>query len=243
MSPGARASSKPGRILLVEDEQDLADTLIENLEAEGHEVFWAATGSAGLQAALDTQLDLLVLDVMLPGVDGFEVCRRLREAGNQVPVLFLTARSEPADRIRGLEQGGDDYMVKPFDLRELLARVSAILRRSRWYRSGAGGREVRFGGAVVDLASYRGRDASGGAHDLTHKEAMILRLLAEREGEVVSREEILETVWGPGAYPSTRTVDNFILRLRQRFEAEPSDPDHFHTVHGVGYRFTREPES
>lgn len=242
MSDTGHRTSVPGRILLVEDEVDLADTLIENLEAEGHDVFHAATGTAALEIASGTLLHLVILDVILPGIDGFEVCRRLRSEGNQVPVLFLTARVERDDRIRGLEEGGDDYMVKPFDLRELLARVAAILRRGRWYRAEGRGRLVRFGAVHVDLASYRGRDARGRTHDLTHKEAMILRLLAEREGEVVSRDEILDTVWGPGAYPSSRTIDNFISRLRQRFETDPADPDHFHTVHGVGYRFTREPE-
>lgn len=237
-------TSRAARILLVEDEADLGRTVRDNLADEGHEVEWVREGREALERAADGRPDLIVLDVMLPGIDGFEVCRRLRERGQHVPVLFLTARSEPEDRIRGLEEGGDDYLSKPFRLRELLLRVGAILRRSDWYASGGDEeRRVRFGDSRVDLSTYRGVDARGRRHELTHKEAMILRLLAEREGEVVSRDEILDRVWGQDAFPSSRTVDNFILRLRQRFEPDPGAPRHFHTVHGVGYRFTRAPET
>lgn len=237
-------SDEPARILLVEDEQDLAASIRENLEAEEYRVRVVGDGSRGLEAAREEDLDLVILDVMLPGIDGFAVCRRLREAGVQVPVLFLTARSEPQDRIRGLEEGGDDYLAKPFKLRELLLRVAAILRRSRWYeQEQEPGEVLRFGGNEVDFRSYRGQSADGSSHELTHKEAMILKLLASREGEIVSRDEILDTVWGYDAYPSTRTIDNFILRLRRRFEPNPRQPGHFHTVHGAGYRFTRESEA
>ncbi|MFW6198826.1 MAG: response regulator transcription factor [Acidobacteriota bacterium] len=236
-------TSRGARILVVEDEADLGRTVRDNLAAAGHDVEWVREGPAALERAAAGQLDLIVLDVMLPGMDGFEVCRRLRDRGQQVPVLFLTARSEPEDRIRGLEEGGDDYLPKPFRLRELLLRVGAILRRSDWYAPGGDeGARVRFGDSRVDLSTYRGVDGRGRRHELTHKEAMILELLAEREGEVVSRDEILDRVWGRGAYPSSRTVDNFILRLRRRFEPDPASPRHFHTVHGVGYRFTRSPE-
>lgn len=230
------------RILLVEDELDLADGIRENLQAEGYEVEVAGDGPSGLLRSRDRDLDLILLDVMLPGMDGFEVCSTLRREGYQVPVLFLTARSEPEDRIRGLEEGGDDYLTKPFHLQELLLRVSAILRRARWYGGGDGPDVVRFGGNEVDLRRYRGTSADGSEQELTHKEAMILKLLAEREGQVVSRDDILDTVWGYGAFPTTRTIDNFILRLRRRFEPHPTRPCHFHTVHGVGYRFTRRPE-
>lgn len=227
-----------GRILLVEDEADLAAGIRENLQAEGHQVEVATDGAEGLERALGGSFDLVILDVMLPGLDGFHVCRELRQRGEQVPVLFLTAKGGPEDRIRGLEEGGDDYMAKPFRLRELLLRVAAILRRGAWYADRLESGRLRFGGNVVDLKRYSARTDDGSEHVLTHKEAMILKLLAEREGEVVSRTEILEIVWGYGAYPSTRTIDNFILRLRRRFEKDPAAPSHFHTVHGVGYRFT-----
>lgn len=233
--------SAAARILLVEDEPDLAAGVRDNLEAEGYEVVVELDGQAGLERGLADEFELVVLDVMLPGLDGFSICRQLRAGGSQVPVLFLTAKGEPEDRIRGLEEGGDDYMAKPFRLRELLLRVAAILRRRVWYAQGHFHDQVRFGGNHVDLKRYRGRDAAGAEHELTHKEAMILKLLAEREGEVVSRDEILDVVWGYAAFPSSRTIDNFILRLRRRFESDPSQPAHFHTVHGVGYRFSSEP--
>ncbi len=233
--------SGPARILVVEDEPELAAGIQENLELEGYAADVAGDGESGLEAARHGGYDLVLLDVMLPHKDGYAVCRQLRREGNSVPVLFLTAKGEPADRIRGLEEGGDDYMGKPFHLKELLLRVAAILRRNRWYGgSTAAEPVVRFGGNEVDFRTYQGRGADGTEHELTHKEAMILRLLAEREGEVVSRDEILDVVWGHDAFPSSRTVDNFILRLRRRFELDPQSPRHFHTVHRVGYRFTAE---
>jgi two-component system alkaline phosphatase synthesis response regulator PhoP len=227
------------RILVVEDEPELAAGIQENLEQEGYAVDVAADGDAGLEAAASGRYELVLLDVMLPRKDGYAVCRELRQAGSTVPVLFLTAKGEPQDRIRGLEEGGDDYMSKPFHLKELLLRVAAILRRNRWYGSSTAEEPVlEFGGNEVDFRSYRGRSADGTAHELTHKEAMILRLLAQREGEVVARDDILDVVWGYDAFPSSRTVDNFIVRLRRRFETDPQQPRHFHTVHRVGYRFT-----
>lgn len=233
--------SPASHILLVEDEVDLAEGIADNLRAEGHDVVVAHDGESGLQAAQDGSLDLVILDVMLPGIDGFEVCRRLRTANVRVPVLFLTARSDPADRIRGLEEGGDDYLAKPFHLRELLLRVSAILRRARVGEDASGvDAVVRFGGNEVDLRTYEALAHDGQRHRLTHKELSILRLLSEREGQVVPREDILDAVWGGEATPTARTIDNFILRLRRRFEPDPQNPRHFHSVHGVGYRFVRE---
>lgn len=235
--------SSGARILIVEDEPELAAGIQENLEQEGYSADVAADGAVGLEAALTGAYELVILDVMLPRKDGYAVCRELRREGSAVPVLFLTAKGEPADRIRGLEEGGDDYMSKPFHLKELLLRVAAILRRNNWYgRSTADQPLVRFGGNEVDFRTYRGRSADGTEHELTHKEAMILRLLAQREGEVVSRDEILDVVWGYDAFPSSRTIDNFILRLRRRFESDAQEPRHFHTVHRVGYRFTTEPQ-
>ncbi len=231
-------SSAP-RILIVEDEPELAAGIRENLALEGYEADVAGDGEAGLAAARSGAYELVILDIMLPHKDGYAVCRELRQDGSTVPVLFLTAKGEPEDRIRGLEEGGDDYMSKPFHLKELLLRVAAILRRNRWYGSSTiDDPVVRFGGNEVDFRTYRGRSADGSEHELTHKEAMILRLLVQRQGEVVSRDDILDVVWGYDAFPSSRTVDNFILRLRRRFERDPHEPRHFHTVHRVGYRFT-----
>ncbi len=236
---GGARQSKGARILVVEDEPELAAGIHENLIAEGYEPEIATDGHSGLEAARRGNYDLIILDVMLPRRDGFSVCRQLRSEANNVPVLFLTAKSAPEDRIRGLQEGGDDYMTKPFHLQELLLRVAAILRRNRWYgTSTLDDPVVRFGDNEVDFRSYQGVGGNGEEHTLTHKEALILKLLAERPGEVVSRDEILDVVWGYDEFPSSRTVDNFIMRLRRRFETDHRHPRFFHTVHGVGYRFT-----
>ncbi len=232
-----------GRILVVEDELHLALGIRENLALEDYEVEVVGDGKAGLEAIRKGGLDLVVLDVMLPGLDGFTVCEMAREEGIDTPVLFLTARGSADDRIRGLEAGGDDYLPKPFHLKELLLRVAAIMRRRSWYGALPGEDSVlRFGGNEIDFRTYRGKAWDGQDHALTQKEVMILKALAERGGEVVGREEILEKVWGYEVFPSTRTIDNFIVRLRKRFERDADDPRHFHTVRGVGYRFTREAE-
>lgn len=243
MTAPAPAAAAP-RILIVEDERNLALGIAENLTLEGHVVECVEDGALALQRILQAEFELVLLDVMLPGLDGFEVCRRVRAAGRNVPVLFLTARGGVDDRVQGLEAGGDDYLAKPFQLRELLARVTAILRRQRWYGEAQGKESVlRFAGNEFDFKSFAGRSFDGREQVLTQREAMILKALAERAGEVVSREEVLEKVWGYDVYPSTRTIDNFILRLRKRFERDPEQPRHFHTVRGVGYRFTSEASS
>ena len=229
-------------ILVVDDEPNLAEGIIENLRAEGYEVGYAPDGVRGLESARDGEWDLILLDVMMPGLDGFAVCAALRAEQNQVPVLFLTAKDETDDRVQGLAAGGDDYLTKPFDLRELLLRVQAILRRGRWYAEGTQETTLKFAGNEISWRSYQATSHDGRSHDLTHKEAMILKCLSDHEGEIVSREEILETVWGYEAFPSTRTIDNFIVRLRKRFEREPERPLHLHTARGVGYRFTIEGE-
>ena len=231
------------RILVVEDDPHLAAGVIENLRAEGYEVSTAADGEQALGWLRGGSCALIVLDVMLPGIDGFAVCRTLREQGNNTPVLFLTARGDPADRVRGLESGGDDYLAKPFHLQELLLRVRAIIRRRDWYHSvsdTAATAVLAFGGNEVDFRAFRARSWNGESQELTEKEAMILKVLAEHGGEIVSREDLLEKVWGYDVFPSTRTVDNFILRLRKRFERDPADPKHFLTVWGVGYRFLKD---
>lgn len=233
------------RILVVDDEEHLALGIAENLLEEGFDVIVAFDGGQALTRLDESEadFDLVVLDVMMPVLDGFAVCKQLRAAGNQVPVLFLTARSALDDRIRGLEAGGDDYLAKPFSLEELLLRVAAIVRRKRWYapEPRALDDSLEFEGNHVDFRTYVGRSFDGREEPLTHKEAMILKFLVERDGEIASREEILERVWGYDIYPSTRTIDNFIVRLRKRFERDPEHPRHFHTVRGVGYRFTRTP--
>ena len=223
------------RILVVDDEAHLAAGIRENLEAEGYAAQTAHNGTEGLRRAIEQSFDLIVLDVSMPGRDGIAVCRELRARGSQTPVLFLTVKGEPADRVLGLEAGGDDYMAKPFHLRELLLRIEAILRRSAWYGQAAA--KLRFGGNEVDFRTYQATAWDGTAHALTHKEAMILKALADDAGAVVGREEILDKVWGIEVFPSTRTIDNFIVRLRKRFERDPDDPRHFHTVRGIGYRF------
>lgn len=228
-----------GRILVVDDEANLAAGIRENLEAEGYVAEAAHDGAAGLRRALAEAFDLIVLDVNMPVMDGLAACRALRAEGRQTPVLFLTVKGEPGDRVRGLEAGGDDYLAKPFHLRELLLRIAAILRRSAWY--GAAEATLAFGGNEVDFRTCRARAWDGAEHVLTHKEAMILKALAERAGEVVEREAILDKAWGVEAYPATRIIDDFVARLRRRFERDADAPDHFHTVRGVGYRFTPEP--
>jgi two-component system, OmpR family, alkaline phosphatase synthesis response regulator PhoP len=234
------ANAGPSPVLVVEDDPHLAAGVRENLRAEGYEVSAASNGEEALAWLREHECALIVLDVMLPGIDGLGVCRALREQGNNTPVLFLTARGDPADRVRGLEAGGDDYLAKPFHLQEFLLRVRAILRRWDWYRNAsatAATAVLRFGGNEVDFRAFRARAWNGETQELTEKEAMILKVLAEHLGEIVSREDLLERVWGYDVFPSTRTVDNFILRLRKRFEQDPANPKHFLTVWGVGYRF------
>jgi two-component system, OmpR family, alkaline phosphatase synthesis response regulator PhoP len=235
----------PLPLLVVEDDPHLAAGVAENLRAEGYEVATASDGEQALGWLAAQTCALVVLDVMLPGINGFEVCRALRGRGNNTPVLFLTARGDPADRVRGLEAGGDDYLAKPFHLQEFLLRVRAILRRWDWYRSASSTADtavLRFGGNEVDFRAFRARAWNGEPQELTEKEAMILKVLAEHAGDIVSREDLLERVWGYDVFPSTRTVDNFILRLRKRFEKDPANPRHFLTVWGVGYRFLSEGE-
>jgi two-component system alkaline phosphatase synthesis response regulator PhoP len=233
--------SRSARILVVDDETHLADGIRENLAAEGYQTQVAYDGAAGLDAATVEPFDLAILDVMMPRMDGLEVCARMRRAGIQTPVLFLTVKGAPEDRVKGFEAGGDDYLTKPFHLKELLLRVAAILRRSRWYEDAAP--NLEFGGNRINFRTYRAEAWDGSEHNLTHKEAMIVQALAEREADIVTREEILDRVWGYEVFPSTRTIDNFIVRIRKRFERNPEEPMHFHTVRGVGYRFTREREA
>lgn len=236
------------RILVVEDEASLAQVLVDNLEAEGYDVRVARDGEAAETAWNGgawngATPDLVVLDVMLPRVDGYELCRRMRDAGHDTAVLYLSARGEPEDRVRGLRAGGDDYLPKPFHLPEFLLRVQALLRRRGWGATQAPEAfEYRFARHRVDYRAWTAELDDGRREPLGERELGIFRALAERAGEVVSRDEILDRVWGNDAFPSSRTVDNFVVRLRRLFEPDPSKPIYFHTVWGVGYRFTPEGE-
>lgn len=227
------------RILVVEDEPVLRDVLADNLLHEGFEVEAVSDGQRALQSWSQDPPDLVVLDVMLPRLSGFEICERMRRTGDNTPVLFLSARDQPRDRIRGLEAGGDDYLVKPFNLTEFLLRVNNMLRRRGWTPDS---NLLQFGGHTVDFRTWRATLKDGRQELLGEREHGILRLLARFEGEVVSREDILDEVWGRDAWPTSRTVDNVIVRLRRMFEPEPGKPAHFHTVWGVGYRFTANPD-
>ncbi len=228
------------RILVVEDDAHLADGLRINLELEGYEPVLAGSAEEGLDLWRRGGLDLILLDVMLPGMDGFSMCRQVRREGDRIPILFLTARSAGQDRIQGLDEGGDDYITKPFELQELLARIKSIFRRQDWFRGQEAPEVLTIGRAQVNLRAYRATTPDGEV-DLKEKEVMILRLLKEHEGEPVDRETILDRVWGFGAYPTTRTVDNFILALRKIVEEDPKKPQHILTVHGIGYRLVADP--
>jgi two-component system alkaline phosphatase synthesis response regulator PhoP len=227
-------------ILIVEDEVHLADALSHNLQFEGYTTTIALNGEEGLRLADSIQFDLIILDIMMPKMDGLEVCRRIRAAGSRVPILFLTAKSSDADRLLGLKVGADDYVAKPFLLEELILRIQGIFRRQEWYQDGPAEMETfRFGGNEINFRTFEAK-ASGRTIDLTEKECMLMKLLVERRNQVVSREEILERVWGYRFSTSSRTIDNFIVRLRRYFEGDPKNPTFIHSVRGVGYRFTAE---
>ena len=221
------------RILIVEDEPGMAMGLEDNLRSQGYETLIARDGEAGLEMALRERPDLIVLDIMLPRKDGFEVCRELRSRNVSVPILMLTARGQEADKVRGLDLGADDYITKPFSVKEFLARVRASLRR---WEERKQIETVRFGGVCIDfvrhLATKRGVEI-----ELSHREFELLRFLVEHEGEVLSRDRILDEVWGPDALPTPRTVDVRVANLRAKLEDRPDHPEHILTVHRVGYRF------
>jgi DNA-binding response OmpR family regulator len=229
------------RILVVEDESHIAEGLQFNLEAEGHEVEIAADGAtaAARLAEPERPLDLVILDLMLPEMSGFEVARRARAAGNYVPILILSAKDDAADVVRGLEEGGDDYLTKPFRLEELFARVRGLLRRRRWDRvprEDEAPRSVTFGKVTAHFDRFE-LETPAGTVRLTTREAALLRALIERAGQAVTRGELLEDVWGLRADTNTRVVDSFIVRLRRYVEEDPARPKHILSVRGHGYRF------
>ncbi|MCC6384732.1 MAG: response regulator transcription factor [Bacteroidia bacterium] len=225
------------RILLVEDEPALADTIKLNLELEKYHVTAVADGKQAVRTFKEARFDLIVLDIMLPGLDGFSVCQAIRLENTQVPILMLTAKNTSNDRIEGLKIGADDYLTKPFNLEELLLRISNLLRRSQKKGSDKVQR-YSLNGYEIDFLSHEVKKPDESKIQLTKKEAALLKLLIERKNEVISREHILETVWSYDVYPNTRTIDNFIVTFRKYFEPDPSHPKHFLSVRGVGYKFT-----
>jgi len=221
------------RILIVDDEPEMVRGLEDNLRFEGYETLSAGDGKSGLDLALSAAPDLVLLDVMMPGMSGWDVCRALRERRIEVPVIMLTARGEEVDRVKGLELGADDYVTKPFGLRELLARIRAVLRRPGPRQKV---QEFAFGDVRVHMRARQAFKA-GREIKLTRKEFELLRFFVEHRGEIVTRDQLLDEVWGYDQYPTTRTVDTHVLRLRQKFEDDPERPQFIVTAHGQGYRF------
>lgn len=225
------------RLLVIEDELPMRIALVKTLQAEGYRVVSAADGPGGLEAALTENVDLILLDVMLPGLDGYALCRELRQHGHEVPVLMLTARGQVEDRVNGLDCGADDYLVKPFSMKELLARVRALLRRQS--RSRAIPDELQLGELHLDFRTQTAT-REGRVIDFNTREWDMLKLLTAAKGEPVAREQFLDEVWEYNAWPTTRTVDNFIAKLRAKIEATPMNPNFILTVRGVGYKLQTE---
>jgi two-component system, OmpR family, alkaline phosphatase synthesis response regulator PhoP len=223
------------RILLVEDEENILETLKLNLEMDGYEVVGISNGKDVVKIFNEQHFDLILLDIMLPEVDGLQLCEQIRLQDTEIPIIFITARDTGQDRIQGLKKGADDYITKPFHLEEILLRIQNLLKRST-KQSSASLEEFNFGGNYVNFKTLDAR-CQAGQLKLTKKEAMLLKLLIERKGEVVSRQQILQSVWGYDVYPSTRTIDNFILNFRKYFEEDPRNPIYIHSVRGVGYQF------
>jgi two-component system alkaline phosphatase synthesis response regulator PhoP len=225
-------------ILLVEDEENLLEALKLNLELEGYEVTCASNGAIALKKVEEEYYDLILLDVMLPEVDGFDVCENIRLNNIDTPILMLSARSGSADRVAGLKRGADDYLTKPFNLEELLLRVDKLIDKNRRLQEKTTlGDHYAFGGNNIDFKAQTATNAKGDLISLSKKEIMLLKLMIEYRNEVVSREKILQAVWGYQVFPTTRTIDNFILNFRKYFETDPREPRHFHSVRGVGYKF------
>jgi len=225
------------RILLVEDELNIQEAIKMNLELEGYEVITASDGLEAIKRFKEGRYNLIILDIMLPELDGLAVCEKIRLEDSETSILFLTAKDTPADIILGLEKGADDYVTKPFNLQEYLLRVKVLLKHST--KGTAAEKELQifnFGTNEVNFATYEAKGING-TINLTKKEAKLLKLLFERANEVVSREQILQFVWGYDVFPTTRTIDNFILNFRKNFEENPKDPHFFLSVRGVGYKF------
>jgi DNA-binding response OmpR family regulator len=223
------------QILIVEDEPNMLQGLKDNLEFEGYEVATTSNGKEGLKMILTGKFHLVLLDVMLPEMSGFDVCKEVRSKKNMTPIIMLTAKGEELDKVLGLEFGADDYITKPFSLRELLARVKALLRRSSASEGEISNQLVSIGRLSADFTRFS-IEVDGAEASFTHKEFEVLRFLWEHKNRVVSREQLIESVWGLGYEPTHRTIDNFIVKLRHKIEEEPSKPKQLLTVHGVGYK-------
>jgi two-component system, OmpR family, alkaline phosphatase synthesis response regulator PhoP len=225
-------------ILLAEDEENLHEALKLNLELEGYEVTSAYTGSITLQKVQQEYFDLLILDVMLPDLDGISITETIRVQNNDVPILILSAKNTGADRVLGLKKGADDYLTKPFNLEELLLRVQKLIRKNKKItEKDSVGDTYQFGSNTIDFRAQEAVNKNGERIQLSKKEAMLLKLLIENKNDVVPREKILQTVWGYNVYPTTRTIDNFILNFRKYFEQDSRNPRYFHSVRGVGYKY------
>jgi two-component system, OmpR family, alkaline phosphatase synthesis response regulator PhoP len=226
-------------ILLVEDEENLHETLKMNLELEGYEVTSAYDGATAMKAVQNEYFDLIILDVMIPEIDGISVTQNIRLTNDEVPILILSAKSTSSDKILGLKKGADDYMTKPFDLEELLLRIHKLISKSKKLQEKTTiGDTYSFGGNNIDFKAQEAKTLRGKKIELSKKEVMLLKLLIENKNEVVPREKILQSVWGYNVYPTTRTIDNFILNFRKYFEEDSRNPRFFHSVRGVGYKYS-----
>ncbi len=232
-------SSPKLSILLVEDEENLHDALKLNLELEGYEITSAYDGSQALQKVQQEYFDLIIMDVMLPEVDGITVTENIRLQNNEVPILMLSAKDTSADRVFGLKKGADDYLTKPFNLEELLLRIQKLIEKNRkMQEKDFIGDTYSFGKNTIDFKAQEVITRKGDRLQISKKEAMLLKLLIENKNEVVTREKILQAVWGYNVYPTTRTIDNFILNFRKYFEEDSRNPQYFHSVRGVGYKYS-----
>jgi two-component system alkaline phosphatase synthesis response regulator PhoP len=231
--------NKRPSILLVEDEENLHEALKLNLELEGYEITSAYDGSAALKSVADEYFDLIILDVMLPEIDGINVTESVRLQNNDVPILILSAKNTSADRVLGLKKGADDYLTKPFNLEELLLRVQKLINKNKKMQDKETvGDTYSFGNNIIDFKAQEAKIKKGETVQLSKKETMLLKLLIENKNEVVPREKILQAVWGYNVYPTTRTIDNFILSFRKYFEEDSRNPRYFHSVRGVGYKYS-----
>ena len=230
---------KHASILLVEDEENFREALKLNLELEGYNVSSANDGAQAIKTVREEYFDLIILDIMLPEVDGITVVETIRVQNNEVPILILSAKNSSADRVLGLKKGADDYLTKPFNLEELLLRVQKLIEKNkRLQDKDSIGDTYSFGNSIIDFKAQEAKTKTGETVQLSKKESMLLKLLIENKNEVVPREKILQTVWGYNVYPTTRTIDNFILNFRKYFEDDSRNPKYFHSVRGVGYKYT-----
>ncbi len=251
-------STPSPKILVIEDEQAVREALVDSLTLEGYTVVWKVNGDDGVKAYEEEEPDLIILDVMMPGIDGLEVCRKIRQDERYTPIIILTAKSGEIDKVVGLELGADDYLTKPFGMRELFARVKALLRRTVVQSKPKNGaseslnikesvehetlEELAFSDVVIDFKAYRAKRGER-TISLSAKEFELIKYLSKQPDIAISRDELLNHVWGYNSYPTTRTVDNFIARLRQKLETSPDQPKHILTVHGVGYKFVNSVEN